>query len=307
MLKVQFHSEMPAGISCPYVVISSKYKGQWLLVRHKKRNTYEVPGGHIEVGETPSSAAKRELYEESGASDFCLEPVCVYTVTNDEGYTDGGYLFFAEIQAFANLPDFEMGERSFFDILPENLTYPQIQPHLHNQVQGWLNIQSGKGELWDLYDKNRRLTGRTHMRGNPIPEGDYHLCVHVWIQNSHGELLITKRSPEKGFPNMWEAPGGSAIAGDSSLDAALREAKEETGLDLMPQNGQIALTVNGDKYFADIWVFRQDFDIADVVLQPGETCDARWSSKKEILSMREIGKFCPTTYADELFEFLENN
>ncbi|MBR5797799.1 MAG: NUDIX domain-containing protein, partial [Clostridia bacterium] len=75
-------------------------------------------------------------------------------------------------------------------------------------------------------DENRRPTGRTHLRGVPLPTGDYHLVVLVLLQNDQGECLITRRAPNKGYPNMWEFTGGSALAGDDSLHAALREAKE---------------------------------------------------------------------------------
>ncbi len=140
MLKVDFHNKKPLDIKMAYVVIVSKYKGKWVFVRHRERSTYEVPGGHIEQGEDYMAAAKRELYEETGATDFSLDFVSVYAVTrNDE--VSGGYLFFADIKELSELPDYEMAELVLFDYLPENLTYPQIQPHLFDRVQEWLNLQ----------------------------------------------------------------------------------------------------------------------------------------------------------------------
>jgi 8-oxo-dGTP diphosphatase len=68
-----------------------------------------------------------------------------------------------------------------------------------------------KVELWDIYDKNRQKTGKIHERGKPISEGDYHLVVQVWIRNSKGEYLISKRHPNKPHPNLWECPGGSVL------------------------------------------------------------------------------------------------
>lgn len=61
-----------------YVVVLSEYNGKILLSRHKDRTTWETQGGHIEDGETPLDAAKRELYEKSGAIDFDIEPLCDY-------------------------------------------------------------------------------------------------------------------------------------------------------------------------------------------------------------------------------------
>ena len=87
-------------------------------------------------------------------------------------------------------------------------------------------------EFWDLYDIDRRATGEMHPRGERMPEGRYHLVVHVVIFNTQGEMLILQRQPFKeGWPNMWEVTvGGSAIAGDTSRTAAQREVLEEIGL-----------------------------------------------------------------------------
>ncbi|MBR6767433.1 MAG: NUDIX domain-containing protein [Clostridia bacterium] len=188
------------------------------------------------------------------------------------------------------------------DVLPKNLTYPAIQPALFDRVQGYLNLQSGADELWDVYDSERNLTGRTHRRGDPMPEGDYHLSVNVWIQNSRGEFLNTKRSPNKGYPNMWENTGGSAVAGDDSLSAALREVREETGLVLNSDNGKRIIEMKGRNYFADVWLFKQDFDLKDVVLQEGETCDVRWATREQIEADMQAGLFVPVKCFEEIME-----
>ena len=112
-----------------YVVILSKYKGKILLSRHKERTTWETQGGHIEKGETPLEAAKRELYEESGAVSYMISPMFDYRAGDDKSSANG-MVFMAEITELADLPDSEMKEVRTFDQLPETLTYPEITPVL---------------------------------------------------------------------------------------------------------------------------------------------------------------------------------
>ncbi len=109
-----------------YVVICSKYGDKLLLSRHKERATWETQGGHVEVGEAPLEAAKRELYEESGAVDFTIEPLCDYEFGGANGMA-----FSADIHKFGSIPpESEMAEVREFEELPENLTYPAITPVL---------------------------------------------------------------------------------------------------------------------------------------------------------------------------------
>ena len=279
-----------------YAVIVARYQDKWVFVRHKQRQTWEIPGGHREPGETIDQTALRELREETGAVEAELQPVAVYQAT------DYGMLYFAKIKSLGNLPeDSEIGEISLMDTLPKALTYPEIQPFLYEKVQGWLNTMSGAGEWWDVLDENRQPTGRLHRRGDPIPPGDYHLVVHVWMVNSRGEFLITRRSANKGYPLLWETTGGSAQAGDSSLSAACREVKEETGLDLDPSKGRVIMTRKGDTYLGDVWLFRQDFDLNQVTLLPGETCGVDYATPERILAMHQNGQFVPYGYLEELF------
>ena len=114
-----------------YVVVLSEYEGNILLSRHKKRTTWETQGGHIEFGEEPLEAAKRELYEESGAIDFEIEPLCDYWA-GVEGTYDwaNGMVFHAIIRKLGDIPKSEMAEIKQFDELPQNLTYPDITPVL---------------------------------------------------------------------------------------------------------------------------------------------------------------------------------
>lgn len=132
-MKVEFHENEPRGIEMSIVIIASRYRDKWILVKHKERSTYEIPAGHIEPGEDPSFTAKRELYEETGASDFSLEFLSYYTITK-HGKTSGGYLFFAEVHELLKLPDYEIANIGLFDGLPDEQTYPLIQPVLFDYV-----------------------------------------------------------------------------------------------------------------------------------------------------------------------------
>ena len=78
-------------------------------------------------------------------------------------------------------------------------------------------------ELWDVYDKNRNKTGKTHVRGVPMAEGEYHIVTDIWTINLEGKLLLTQRHPDKTFGLWWECTGGSAKVGESSLESVLRE------------------------------------------------------------------------------------
>ena len=184
-------------------------------------------------------------------------------------------------------------------LLPER---PETLPAFALWANCWLNRQSGGQELWDVYDENRRPTGRLHPRGQELAEGDYHLVIHVWLRDSQGRYLLTKRSPNKGYGGMWESPGGAAQAGDDSLSACLREIKEETGLTLDPACGKIIKTYQEDHFICDVWLFHQDFALEDVVLQPGETCDKRYAPREEILEMHAEGRFVPFQFIEEVLD-----
>jgi len=125
-------------IELTYSVIAARYNGNWLYVRHHKRTTWEIPGGHIEKDETADEAASRELMEETGALDFTIECVSTYSVLKN-GKTGFGRLYLAEISALGPVPDTsEIAEVKMMDSLPENLTHPDIQPYLYRRVLEFL-------------------------------------------------------------------------------------------------------------------------------------------------------------------------
>lgn len=121
-----------------FAVIAAKYKDKWIFVRHKDRDTWEVPGGHIEKGETPFDAAKRELCEETGAKVFHLEAICDYSVASSDNESFGR-LYYADVMELSEL-EFEIEEIMFKSELPEKLTYEEIQPYLFEKVINKIGI-----------------------------------------------------------------------------------------------------------------------------------------------------------------------
>ncbi len=166
-------------------------------------------------------------------------------------------------------------------------------------------------EMWDIVDVNGNKTGRTHERGKPMNKDDYHPAVSVWIVNSKGEFLISKRIPTKVAPNMWETTSGSVIAGEDSLLAALREVREELGITLKPENGRMFTKYtyphsSGDgAAFFTVWVFRQEVLLSDIFLQTDETCDVMWADKQQIKRLIAAGSFINYTYLNGLFEIIK--
>lgn len=121
-----------------YSVISAKFDEKWIFVRHNKRSTWEIAGGHIEEGESSFEAAGRELMEETGAIKFNLVCIATYSVTID-GETGWGRLYIANVFEIGPIPDIsEIAEIVLSDHLPENLTHPDIQPHLFKKTVEYL-------------------------------------------------------------------------------------------------------------------------------------------------------------------------
>ncbi|MDL4843150.1 NUDIX hydrolase [Aquibacillus rhizosphaerae] len=109
-------------------------------------------------------------------------------------------------------------------------------------------------EIWDLYDFNRNKLDKTHVRGIPLPKNCYHFVVLVWIQNDQDELLLSKRHPDKHFGNLWECTGGSVITGETSIEGALRETKEELGLHLNTDYGKLLHSFTREEVIDAKWV-----------------------------------------------------
>lgn len=160
-------------------------------------------------------------------------------------------------------------------------------------------------EKWDLYTKYREKTGRECIRGEELPEGLYHLTVHVWIRNAKGEYLMAQRSADRPvFPLMWECVSGSVLKGESSIEGAVREVKEEVGLDLEPGTGRRLLSkIRGSKVqyegkayddILDVWLFPYDGELRLEEATTDEVAEGKWMAVSQIRDLYEQKKLVRT-------------
>lgn len=150
-------------------------------------------------------------------------------------------------------------------------------------------------EIWDLYDRDRRIIG-AHTRGEPLPTGGYHLVVHVWIKNREGKYLLSQRAADRpSYPLWWETTGGSVLQGETSLQGALRETKEEVGVDLDPAAGRLPFSRRREEYqdFMDVWLFEYDGPVDLRSATTAEVAQVRWMTVEEIRTLFDREEFVP--------------
>lgn len=157
-------------------------------------------------------------------------------------------------------------------------------------------------ELWDLYDENRHPLGRTHVRGDKIPDGCYHITVDVWIRNSRREYLISQRAANRPtFPLKWECVGGSVLAGETSFQGMLRETKEEVGISLDIAHMEPVLSVTGRVidgfHFSDIkdvYLVEYSGDVSLKNATTDEVAQVKWMTVPQIRALWDSGEMVHT-------------
>lgn len=146
-------------------------------------------------------------------------------------------------------------------------------------------------ELWDIYDINKKKTGKTAERNvYQLQKGEYHIVVTGIIMNSKNEILISKRAEHKKFGLMWECNGGSILAGETSLEGIIRELKEELGIEFSKKEAIFLKEIRRDKIppnFKDLWLFRRNVDLKDITFPDGEATEAKWVTINEFTKMFE--------------------
>lgn len=147
-------------------------------------------------------------------------------------------------------------------------------------------------EYNDIYDAGRNLTGGVHLRGTPWKKGEYGLVVCVWVHDGKGNLLMTRRAPEKSFAGTWENSGGAARAGEDSITAIVRELREETGICAQPEEFELLCTGRDKNAHYDFYCLKKEIPLEQVVLQPGETDGVQWVSFAQVHEMIRQKQVC---------------
>lgn len=148
-----------------------------------------------------------------------------------------------------------------------------------------LSVSADADEYWDLYDKDRNLLGRRIKAGTDPQNGEFRLVAHAWIRRSDGKWLITQRTPGQPYDGWWEPVSGSVCSGENTLDAAIREVKEEIGITVRKSEVRLFEEVFRPRLkspnFCDMWIFDKDVSLSDITFQPEECCNALWLTKNE--------------------------
>ena len=153
-------------------------------------------------------------------------------------------------------------------------------------------------EFWDVYGEDyRKIEGKVTQRGkHELGLHEYHLVVYAWIVSDDGNIVLSRRQKGKSFGGTWECTGGCAKAGEDSQTAVLREVKEELGVSLNAQKGKLYKRYKrrypvGAKAICDVWIFRQNIKLEELVMQPDEVSEVKIISLDELLRLQESGAF----------------
>lgn len=154
----------------------------------------------------------------------------------------------------------------------------------------------------DLFDEDRRSTGKVIYGKNYIPDGMFYITSHIWIQNNNGKYLIQQRSDSVNkLKNMWGTTSGTVIWGETSRQGAKRECFEELGVIIAEEKLCLLLTYKSDKHFVDVWRVKDDIPLDSITLQQSEVASVKYADEQEIYDMINQNKFYKYRYLDMLF------
>lgn len=156
-------------------------------------------------------------------------------------------------------------------------------------------------ELLDLYDENARKTGKIIVRGTPIRNGEYSMSVHMYIYNSAGQFLLQKRSMQKkSLPGIWSVTCGAVSSGENSVEAGIREAREELGLTVSEEQFEFIGRIKRRHSFINVYFLKLDFDLSQLVLQKEEVDAVRLCRSSELLNIIRGTENVGSTYLNAL-------
>ena len=156
-------------------------------------------------------------------------------------------------------------------------------------------------EFWDVYDENGHSLNKTHPRGTPMEINEYHIVIYAWVFTRDGKIVLTKRHPNKGGGGLWECTGGAVQSGESSIEGAVRELREEIGLKVGLEEPHLLYEKTINNTFTHIYIVKKDIKLEDLVLQKEEVVDSILVSVDKLLDMWNNKLMFPKSYLDEYF------
>lgn len=150
-------------------------------------------------------------------------------------------------------------------------------------------------EIWDLYNEKRQPLGKTMIRGDKVPAGEFRLIVCLCIIGSDGRMLVQRRTLHKeGWPGLWDIScGGAVVSGEDSQLAIERELFEELGLKYDFSHTRPKITFSIGQGFVDVYIIKADFSLDELTLQESEVMDAAYATREEIMKMIDDEVFIP--------------
>lgn len=156
-------------------------------------------------------------------------------------------------------------------------------------------------EINDIYDESGTATGRTTARGTTLAPGEYYLAVQVWIRNETGDYLIQQRAlNHRSAPGIWATTAGYVLAGETSIDGAIREVQEELGLTLPPDCLTRFLRLTMPIQLEDVWIAEVQSNAIGTPQIGPEVNAVQWASKHTIYAMIQESKFYSYSYIKSL-------
>lgn len=159
-------------------------------------------------------------------------------------------------------------------------------------------------EIWDAYDRNGNKLGFDLYRDAPVPKGVHHIVVEIYVFSADGKVLVTQRDEHKSYPLKWENTGGSILKGETPIQGAVRELKEETGLTVKEEQLQLVYTEVFDPSIYKCFVAHVNGN-EKISLQKGETVDYKWLPYKEFLEFIETDEYVDRISASILRHIVE--